>query len=159
MENPLNLRGTFWETGQLYEKSNDPPPDDDAAFFSVLEATLEALRSPSLTEAVAEGRYGRASRLLRGGLVSESRVRLAANALIDALPEEDDGAIYRSGESLRVFLRYLEVLDAEVEAASRPFGAGGGGEGDPRMGILARLGEAEDALRSLLKNLRSGTRE
>lgn len=158
VDNPLNLKGYFWETGRPYEKPDAPPLDDDFDFFSILEGAAEALRSPELTGAISEGRYGPASRLLRGGIVSESKIRLAANALIDSLPEDDDDAIYRANESFRVFLRYLDVLDVEVENASRPLiGAGGGGlGGDPRMGILTRLGEAEDALRAFVRNVRAG---
>jgi len=152
IDNPLNLKGTFWETGKLYEKSNDPPPDDDGDFLAILENTLEALHSPELIDSIAEGKYGKTSRLLRGGLVSESKIRIAANALIDSLPEDDE-AIYESNESFRVFLRYLDVLDAEVEAASRPLI---GGEGDPRMRILTRLGEVEELLKAFLKNVRGG---
>lgn len=155
IDNPLNLKGTFWETGQLYEKST-PLPDDDDDFFAILDNTVEALHAPTLVDSITEGKYGQASRLLRGGLISESKIRLAANALIDAIPE-DDGAIYKSNESFRLFLRYLDVLDAEVEAASRPLlGGGGDGGGDPRMKILTRLGEVEDALKEFLKNVRGG---
>ncbi|KAL7529851.1 hypothetical protein ACHAWF_003135 [Thalassiosira exigua] len=155
MENPLNLKGTFWETGQLYEKSNVPPPEDDGDFLSVLEDATSALRSPELSNAIGEGRYGPASRLLRGGLISESRVRVAANALIDALPEEDDERIYRASESFRRFVRYWDALDTEVEAAGGPFGGGGGKDGgDPRMRILTRLGEAQDTLEEFLGDVR-----
>ena len=28
MENPLNLKGTFWETGQLYKEQNTSPSPD-----------------------------------------------------------------------------------------------------------------------------------
>ncbi|KAL7533673.1 hypothetical protein ACHAXR_005378 [Thalassiosira sp. AJA248-18] len=158
IDNPLNLKGTFWETGQLYEKSNAPIPDDEGDFFSILENTVEALHSPTLLETITEGKYGQASRLLRGGLVSESQIRIAANALIDSIPEENDEALFKSSESFRMFLRYLDVLDAEVENASRPFIGGGGGErsGDPRIEILTRLGEVEDVLKVFLKNVRGG---
>jgi hypothetical protein len=151
--NPLNLKGTLWETGQLYEKSTSIGAEED--FFAVLDNTLEALYSPTLLGAIEEGNYGQASRLLRGNLISESQIRLSANALIDSLPEENDEAIYRSGESFRVFLRCLDVLDAEVAAASRPVTLGGSGE-DSRIRILERLGICEDALKVFLNNLRDG---
>lgn len=167
IDNPLNLKGTFWETGQLYEKSKTIA-EEDGDFLSVLESSREAFRSPALLDAITDGNYGAASRLLRGGLISESRMRIAANALMDSIPEEDDDAIYKSSEYFRVFLRQLDVLDAEVEAASRPLisgdprmkigisvkGEGGMGGGDPRIEILSRLGEAEDALGLFLKTIK-----
>eukprot|EP00578_Thalassiosira_sp_NH16_P008430 CAMPEP_0181115940 /NCGR_PEP_ID=MMETSP1071-20121207/21690_1 /TAXON_ID=35127 /ORGANISM="Thalassiosira sp., Strain NH16" /LENGTH=306 /DNA_ID=CAMNT_0023200161 /DNA_START=149 /DNA_END=1069 /DNA_ORIENTATION=+ len=161
IDNPLNLKGTFWETGQLYQKNDAtlPGDDDNAEFLSILENAAEALRSPALIDAISEGNYERASRLLRGGLISESRIRLAANYLIDSIPEENEESMYRASEGFRIFLRYLDVLDAEVEAASRPLSLGkgsGGGMDDPRMKILTRLGEVEDALKSFLKSVRGG---
>lgn len=166
VDNPLNLKGTFWETGRLYEKSaaaDDPlPPSSADDFLAVLENAVEALRSPQLVRAIEEGRYGAASRSLRGGLISESKLRIAANALMDEMPEDDEAA-YRSREAFRVFLRCLDVLDAEVESASRPSFGGdvgggglGGGGGDPRMKILTRLGEAEDSMKVVVKTIRSG---
>jgi len=150
--NPLNLKGTFWETGQLYEKSKNPIIDEDGDFLSILENYIEAFHSPSLTNAIQEGKYGTASRLLRGGMISESKLRLVANALIETIPEEKDEDIYKCNESFRLFLRYLDVLDYEVRVASQP-SLGGGGEDDPRMKILTRLGETEDALKIFLKNI------
>ena len=149
IDNPLNLKGTFWETGQIYQKSNTPQPSDESDFLSILENTVDALHSPTLLNSITEGKYGQASRLLRGNLISESKIRIAANALIDLLPEDDD-AIFKSDESFRMFLRYLDALDAEVEVASRSF------RGDPRLDILTRLGEVEDALKVFLKNVRGG---
>ncbi|KAL9180584.1 hypothetical protein ACHAXT_011037 [Thalassiosira profunda] len=153
IDNPLNLKGYLWETGKVYIKEPMPDGDDDD-FYAILDGTAEALHSAELTEAISEGKFGQASRLLRGGLISESRIRIAANALIDGIPEENDEAIYKSSEAFRVFLRFLDVLDAEVENASRP--SFGSGEGDPRIEILTRVGEAEDAMRALVRNLRKG---
>ena len=67
-------------------------------------------------------------------------------------------ALYRSNESFRLFLRCLDVLDAEVEAASRPvsFRMVDGEGGDPRMKILTKLGEVEESLKEFVKNVRGG---
>ena len=153
MDNPLNLKGTFWETGQLYEKSNDQPADD-ADFLSILTDAAGALHSQTLTDAISAGKYGQTSRLLRGGLISEIRIRLAAYALIDEIPE--DAEEYRASEAFRVFLRLLDVLDAEVEGASRGLG---GDNGDPRFGILGRLGQVEESLKAFLKIVRDGLKD
>lgn len=156
IDNPLNLKGTFWETGQLYEKSNalltDDPPET-ADFIKILETTVESFHSPSLlVDAISEGRYGDASRLLRGGLVSESKIRLAAYALIDSLPEDDENE-YLINELFRKFLRYLDVLDAAVEVASRPRL---GGEDDPRFNLLSLMGEVEESLEVFVKAVKKG---
>ncbi|KAL7471697.1 hypothetical protein ACHAXS_011995 [Conticribra weissflogii] len=161
MDNPLNLKGTFWETGQLYEKSNSnsmlteyPPKTSD--LIRILESTRDAFHSPSiLVDAISEGRYGDALRLLRGGLISESKIRLAAYALIDSLPEDDENE-YLINELFRVFLRYFDVLDAAVEAASRPnLGAVGSGD-DPRMKMLSLLGEVEDKMNLFVVAVKKG---
>lgn len=149
IDNPLNLKGTFWETGEIYQKPKTPQPTDESDFLSILENTITALHSPTLLNTITQGKYGQTSRLLRGNLISESKIRIAANALIDLLPEDDE-AIYKSYESFRVFLRYLDVLDAEVEGASRSL------FGDPRLKILERLGEVEDALKVFLREVRVG---
>ena len=155
MENPLNLKGTFWETGQLYEKKSSaealPQMDDSitAEWLRLLETTLQSLRSPSLVNAVTEGRFGDASRMLRGGLVSESKIRIAAYALMDSIPEEEDDRLYLANEAFRVFLRRLDVLDAIVEMASRPLvwrEMGGREDEDPRLKALGLLGEVEESL-------------
>ena len=96
---------------------------------------------------------------------------MASNALIDLLPEDDE-SIYKCNESFRIFLRYFDVLDAEVDMASRPFSSSGGGGGggvegmgmggnnsDPRMEILTRVGEVEDALKIFVKNIKDGLGE
>lgn len=162
IDNPLNLKGTFWETGQLYEKSNsnsvlsdDPPEIFD--LIKILETMRDAFHSPSvLVDAISEGRYGDASRLLRGGLISESKIRLAAYALIDSLPEDDENE-YLINELFRVFLRYLDVLDAAVEAASRPsLGAVGGSGEDPRIKLLSLLGEVEDKMNLFVVAIKEG---
>ena len=165
--NPLNLKGTFWETGKLYEKSLPPDYDNDD-FIIILENTISSLHSSTLLESISEGQYSQTLRLLRGNLISESQIRLASNALIDLLPEDDE-SIYKCNESFRIFLRYFDVLDAEVDMASRPFSSSGGGgvEGmgmggnnsDPRMEILTRVGEVEDALKIFVKNIKDGLGE
>ena len=75
-------------------------------------------------------------------------------ALIDEIPE--DAEEYRASEAFRVFLRLLDVLDAEVEGASRGLG---GDNGDPRFGILGRLGQVEESLKAFLKIVRDGLKD
>ena len=161
--NPLNLKGTYWETGSMiYTKPNNSAVED-GDFLSILENTIIALSSSELLDSISEGNYSTTLRLIRGRLISESQIRLSANALLDILPE-DDPSIYKSQESFRLFLRYLELLDVEVEMASRmgipQLGGSGGLLGDdPRIDILTRVGETEDALRVFVKNIKDGLRE
>ena len=102
--------------------------------------------------------------MLRGGLISESKIRLSAYALLDLLPEDvtdDEIVLYKCNESFRIFLRYFDVLDKEVELESRPsFPLGGGvGEGDVRIELLTRVGEVEDALKIFVNNVKVGLGE
>ena len=156
IENPLNLKGTFWETGKLYEKSTDGPTILDADsddltsdLFRVLDESSDAIRSQELAFAIESGQYGKASRLLRGGIISESRLRVSANALMDLIPEEREEYVVSSSEAFRAFISRWDELDAEVEAASRQIR----GE-DPRMRILTTLGEADGSLVDFAKNVR-----
>lgn len=162
IDNPFNLKGTFWETGQLYEKSNTSLPDNETDFISILQNTIDAFHSSKLLDTISEGNYSQTLRLLRGGLISESKIRLSAYALIDLLPEDnDDEIVYKCNESFRIFLRYFDTLDKEVELASRPsFPLGGGvGEGDVRIELLTRVGEVEDALKIFVNNVKVGLGE
>ena len=156
IENPLNLKGTFWETGKLYEKSQDGPTilgadSDDLTgdLLRVLDESSDAIRSQELAFAVESGQYGKASRLLRGGIISESRLRVSANALMDLIPEEREEYVVSSSEAFRAFITRWDELDAEVEAASRRIR----GE-DPRMMILTTLGEADGSLVDFAKIVR-----
>ena len=158
--NPLNLKGTYWETGSMIYTKPNTPALEDGDFLSILENTIIALSSDELLNSISEGNYSTTLRLIRGRLISESQIRLSANALLDLLPEEDDASIYKSQESFRVFLRYLDLLDGEVEMASRPQLGGNNGLGDdPRIEILSRVGETEDALRVFVKNIKDGLGE
>ena len=163
IDNPLNLKGTFWETGQLYEKSNTSLPDNETDFISILQNTIDAFHSSTLLDTISDGNYSQTLRLLRGGLISESKIRLSAYALLDLLPEDvnDDEMVYKCNESFRIFLRYFDTLDKEVELASRPsFPLGGGvGEGDVRIELLTRVGEVEDALKIFVNNVKVGLGE
>ena len=156
IDNPLNLKGTFWETGKLYEKSQDGPTilgadSDDLTgdLLRVLDESSDAIRSQELAFAVESGLYGKASRLLRGGIISESRLRVSANALMDLIPEEREEYVVSSSEAFRAFITRWDELDAEVEAASRRIR----GE-DPRMMILTTLGEADGSLVDFAKIVR-----
>ena len=159
--NPLNLKGTYWETGSMIYTKPNTSALEDGDFLSILEDTIINLSSDELLNSISEGNYSTTLRLIRGRLISESQIRLSANALLDLLPE-DDPSIYKSQESFRIFLRYLDLLDGEVEMASRmgiPQLGGNNGGDDPRIEILARVGETEDALRVFVKNIKDGLRE
>jgi len=157
--NPLNLKGTYWETGSMIYTKPNTSALEDGDFLSILENTITALSSDELLNSISEGNYSTTLRLIRGRLISESQIRLSANALLDLLPE-DDPSIYKSRESFRVFLRYLDLLDDEVEMASRPqLGNGGLLGDDPRIEILSRVSETEDALRVFVKNIKDGLKE
>ena len=144
----------------IYTKPNNSAVED-GDFLSILENTITSLSSDELLNSISEGNYSNTLRLIRGRLISESQIRLASNALLDLLPE-DDPSIYKSQESFRVFLRYLDLLDGEVEMASRlgipQLGNNGLGD-DPRIDILTRVGETEDALRVFVKNIKDGLGE
>jgi len=118
--NPLNLKGTYWETGSMMYTKPNTSALEDGDFLSILEDTIIALSSDELLNSISEGNYSTTLRLIRGRLISESQIRLSANALLDLLPE-DDPSVYKSNESFRIFLRYLDLLDGEVEMASRVF--------------------------------------
>lgn len=152
--NPLNLKGTFWETGELYTKSkfdalSMEPPE---LIYSLNEA-VSAFRS-SLTDAASEGRYADLSRLIRGGAVSESRIRVSANVIMDAI--EDERRAYLAGEQFRVFSVSFDALDKVVEVEARP-GLGAGGRGnDSRLRVLAILGEVDQSLCAFIKIAEDG---
>ena len=157
--NPLNLKGTYWETGSMIYTKPNTSSLENGDFLSILDNTIVALSSDELLNSISEGNYSTTLRMIRGRLISESQIRLSANALLDLLPE-DDPSVYKSNESFRIFLRYLELLDGEVEMASRPQLGGGNGLGDdPRIEILSRVGETEDALRVFVKNIKDGLGE
>ena len=157
--NPLNLKGTYWETGSMIYTKPNISSLENGDFLSILETTIISLSSSELLDSISEGKYSTTLRLIRGRLISETQIRLASNALLDLLPE-DDASVYKSQESFRLFLRYLDLLDAEVEMASRLQLGGNSGLGDdPRIEILTRVGETEDALKVFVKNIKDGLRE
>ena len=53
IDNPFNLKGTFWETGQLYEKSNTSLPDNETDFISILQNTIVAFQSSTLLDTIS----------------------------------------------------------------------------------------------------------
>lgn len=173
--NPLNLKGTYWETGKLYKKSDtELPSDPDELLTSLIQA---AAALGSLTDVAVDGKFEDLSRLLRGGAVSESRIRLRAYALIDMIENEDKE--YLASDLFRTFLRDFDALDGMVEAAVRQAKMDGGftetlglavisplsasndlrrltsepslGK-DPRINVLATLGEATKALQAFNKH-------
>jgi len=88
VSNPLNLKGTYWETGELYVKKKRELPDDPDDLLPSLSAVASALES--LQDLVVEGKWDELLRKLRGGVISESQIRLTGYALLDLLPTADD---------------------------------------------------------------------
>uniref|UniRef100_A0A6U3RKQ5 Uncharacterized protein n=1 Tax=Ditylum brightwellii TaxID=49249 RepID=A0A6U3RKQ5_9STRA len=172
--NPLNLKGSFWETGTLYQKSEVDLPSDPEELLSSLAKIASSM--DTLNDVASEGRFGELSRMIRGGVVSESKIRLNAYALIDAIMDDDEG--YKLSDLFRRFLRDLEVLDAIVLDADRKSKLDGGVvetlgravvsplsaanevarissaepsfSGDPRMDVLAALGTTTQALKAFI---------
>ena len=173
--NPLNLKGTFWETGQLYVKKDSGLPSDPDELLPELNETVIALES--LNDLVLDGKFEDLSRQLRGGSVSESQLRLRGYALLDQLPEDSRNA-YLAEQAFRIFLNRFANLDATVEAAARqskldgglvetlglavvsPFGAANevakitqepNMGGDARISVLASLGDTTKSLKAFVK--------
>ena len=71
--NPLNLKGTFWETGELYVKKESELPQDPGDLLPLLRDALRSLES--LDSYVLDGKFDDLSRQLRGGSISESQLR------------------------------------------------------------------------------------
>uniref|UniRef100_A0A7S2V6L3 Uncharacterized protein n=1 Tax=Fibrocapsa japonica TaxID=94617 RepID=A0A7S2V6L3_9STRA len=141
--NPLNLKGSFWETGELYQqKENEIPLDPDELLASVkqAEAALD-----SLSNLVLEGELDLLSKKLRGGAVSESQLRLRANALIDMI--EDDEKMYVASELFRNFLREFDLLDRAAEAAVRQSKFDGGVVETLGLAVVAPIGAANKVIR------------
>lgn len=176
--NPLNLKGTFWETGELYTKKDTDLPSDPDELLPSITATLSALES--LNDLVLDGKFDELLRQLRGGSVSESQLRLRGYALLDQLPEEGDGgkSSYLAEQAFRLFLTRFANLDATVEAAARQSKVDGGlvetlglavvspfsaanevakisqepsMGSDARIQVLASLGETIKALKAFTK--------
>ena len=175
--NPLNLKGSFWETGELYVKKGRDLPDDPDELLPSLVAVAAALES--LNDLVLEGRWEDLSRKLRGGVISESQIRLRGYALLDILPDKEDSRLaYICGERFRIFLSKFAQLDAVVEAAARQSKIDGGLvetvgmavilpfsaadrvakitneptlSSDPRLNVLNALGETTKAAKAFTR--------
>lgn len=117
--NPLNLKGSFWETGELYDKSKLQPvsyePEDILQYLQYQVKTLK-----SLEDYVVDGNFSQLSKLLRGGVMSETQLRKQSYALVDQLPDEDENPnTYLASDALRVFLNSWDNLDRLVDGASK----------------------------------------
>lgn len=174
IDNPLNIKGSYWGTGELYQKSDQELSSDPEELLRYLKEQVTALGK--LSDVVVEGNWGEVSRLLRSGDISESQIRLQAYALMDQL--EDDDQEFWARELFRMFLRSLNAFDRTLEAAARqakldggltetlglavvsPFGAANKiarvssvpklGD-DPRLQVLAILDETSKSLQAFNK--------
>lgn len=143
VNNPLNLKGTYWETGKLYKKTDSElPSDPDDLLASLIQA---ATALASLSDVATDGKFEDLSRLLRGGAVSESRLRLRAYALIDMIENEDKG--YLLGDLFRTFLRNFDALDGMVEAAARQSKLDGGFTETLGLAVVSPLSATNDLRR------------
>mmetsp|Transcript_13913 Transcript_13913/g.20540 ORF Transcript_13913/g.20540 Transcript_13913/m.20540 type:complete len:286 (-) Transcript_13913:24-881(-) len=117
--NPLNLKGTFWETGEIYVKKESNLPSDPADIIPSIKELIASL--DSLESLVLDGKFDDLSRQLRGKSISESQLRVLGYALLDLLPENDDETnyTYLAEQAFRVALNRFIRLDALVETTAR----------------------------------------
>mmetsp|Transcript_22391 Transcript_22391/g.34507 ORF Transcript_22391/g.34507 Transcript_22391/m.34507 type:complete len:266 (+) Transcript_22391:80-877(+) len=141
--NPLNLKGSYWETGELYQKKENEIPYEPAELITSLKKAETAL--DSLTSLVLEGKFDTLSKQLRGGAVSESQLRLRAYALIDSI--ENDEKMYEASDLFRNFLRDFDRLDRTVEAAVRQSKIDGGVVETLGLAVVAPIGAANEMLK------------
>ena len=117
--NPLNLKGSFWETGELYDKSKQQPlsfePDD---ILEYLQTQVKVLKS--LESLVIDGNYSQLSKSLRGGMMSETTLRKQGYALVDLMDDETtDNNAFLASDALRMFFNSWDSLDRTVDGASK----------------------------------------
>jgi hypothetical protein len=143
IDNPLNLKGSYWGTGELYQKSDQELSSDPEELLRYLKQQVTAFSK--LSDVVVEGNWGEASRLLRGGDISESQIRLQAYALMDQL--EDDDQEFRARELFRTFLRSLNALDRTIEAAARQAKLDGGLTETLGLAVVSPFGAANEIAR------------
>ena len=113
--NPLNLKGQYWETGNMvYTKPSLTPETAERDARSDLSATLETLRA-----ARRDAENGDADAVLaklRDGDVSERTIRVAANKLINA----SDRETFLAREKLDAALRAYSKVQAAAEVRRTP---------------------------------------
>ena len=141
--NPLNLKGSFWETGELYKKDTMELSMEPDQLLEYLVQSASSLGQ--LSDLVLGGKCGEMSRQLRGGTISESQIRLKAYALIDQI--EDETQEYIASDLFRTFLRDLDILDRTVEAASRQSKIDGGAIETLGLAVVSPFGAANEVAR------------
>jgi len=141
--NPLNLKGSYWETGELYQKKENEIPFERDELIASLKQSEVAL--DSLTNLVLEGKFDALSKQLRGGAVSESQLRLRAYALIDTI--ENDAQMYVASDLFRKFLRDFDTLDRTAEAAVRQSKIDGGVVETLGLAVVAPIGAANEIIK------------
>ena len=149
MPNPLNLKGSFWETGELYTKpeKNAPmivDPDEQLSWFAERAGRLESLAADA-----EEGRFEELSRALRGGSISESQIRVRSFALIDYI--EDERNEYLASAQLRAFFDSFDALDRIVYTASRTLVLTPAGYDEARIDAISYLDATTRSLRKFNK--------
>ena len=145
VSNPLNLKGFYWETGQLYQKSDNTLSSDSQELLEYLVKTAQALEKLSQSDVLLDGKFGELSRMLRGGVISENKIRLQSYALIDTI--EDDRQEYLARELFRVFLKDFDILDRTVEAASRQSKLDGGMIETLGLAVVSPFGAVNEVAR------------
>eukprot|EP00593_Proboscia_inermis_P000755 CAMPEP_0171299992 /NCGR_PEP_ID=MMETSP0816-20121228/8844_1 /TAXON_ID=420281 /ORGANISM="Proboscia inermis, Strain CCAP1064/1" /LENGTH=335 /DNA_ID=CAMNT_0011776223 /DNA_START=58 /DNA_END=1065 /DNA_ORIENTATION=+ len=174
--NPLNLKGTFWETGAIYQKSDvSKDPNELLDELREIAVALKALSEES-SDTLSE--IETISRRLRGGngsIISESRLRTRAFAVIGLIEDAADSS--RVSDLFRAFLVRYDALDSALLASSGPQGVASSlglatlvsplaaynqavrisesekqfGTGDVRLNVLAAFGEANKSLGFFIK--------
>lgn len=155
--NPLNLKGTFWETGELYVKKDNTNglPTDPAELLPAIEKLITALES--LEPLVLDGKFDDLSRQLRSGSpLSESQLRLLGYALLDQLPEDgdNDNKTYLSERAFRLCLNQFIQLDTVVQTAARQQKLDGGLVETLGRAAIAPLSVANELSNNMNNNMK-----
>ena len=176
-QNPLTLRGSFWETGKLYQATNMREYDEkeDQELLRTLEDAAVALKS--LDDLAEDGKFDALSAALRGAVVSEPEIRSSVRVLLDR--EEDDAIETRGQAAYSRFTRLYDILDNRVITAARKTPGGSLGSlgmavispfqvagevarvavvspGDDRIELISEIGETASSLKELCRVLAVG---
>lgn len=115
-QNPLNLKGQYWQTGTIVYKqklSTDDLSADPSVLLGELIAARDALAN--LNSVVKDGDLRQVEAGLHGGVVSEKDLVLRARALSEFIEDEDKES--NAQKAFERFIRRFEDLDETVGLA------------------------------------------